>query len=101
MHVHTLSVVQRYAPNAIPVFSRTEPQKKRDDTDRDVGRTFPRQELFKSRNGPGQNLLANVLKACLKINPDVGYCQVRWLSAFRVLGSWRDQSFCGGKEGVV
>ncbi|CAM9756730.1 unnamed protein product [Scytosiphon promiscuus] len=42
---------------------------------RDVGRTFPRQELFKSRNGPGQNLLANVLKACLKTNPDVGYCQ--------------------------
>ncbi|CAB1117035.1 unnamed protein product [Ectocarpus sp. CCAP 1310/34] len=42
---------------------------------RDVGRTFPRQDLFKSRNGPGQNLLANVLKACLKTNPDVGYCQ--------------------------
>lgn len=45
--------------------------------DRDVGRTFPSQPLFQSKNGPGQNMLANVLKAFMKINLDVGYCQVR------------------------
>ncbi|CAN0117183.1 unnamed protein product, partial [Ectocarpus sp. 4 AP-2014] len=54
---------------------RTLSPPKTNHNDRDVGRTFPRQDLFKSRNGPGQNLLANVLKACLKTNPDVGYCQ--------------------------
>ncbi|CAM9993635.1 unnamed protein product, partial [Discosporangium mesarthrocarpum] len=42
---------------------------------RDVGRTFPSQRIFRDPNGMGQNMLANVLRACLASHPDVGYCQ--------------------------
>jgi hypothetical protein len=41
---------------------------------RDVSRTFPSAEFFKDE-GKGQNMLANVLKACLRAEPGVGYCQ--------------------------
>lgn len=41
---------------------------------RDVSRTFPSASLFKD-DGRGQDMLANVLKACLRAEPGVGYCQ--------------------------
>jgi hypothetical protein len=39
---------------------------------RDVTRTFPMEPLFRSSNGVGQHLLANILKACLTFHNDVG-----------------------------
>ena len=42
---------------------------------RDIARTFPLEPLFRESAGVGQNLLANVLKACLAFHDDVGYCQ--------------------------
>ncbi len=39
---------------------------------RDVARTFPREPLFRDSAGVGQNLLANVLKACLSFHDDTG-----------------------------
>lgn len=39
---------------------------------RDVTRTFPTEALFRDSAGVGQNLLANVLKACLYFHDDVG-----------------------------
>lgn len=42
---------------------------------RDVARTFPLEPLFRDSAGVGQNLLANVLKACLSFHEDTGYMQ--------------------------
>ncbi|CAM9155733.1 unnamed protein product [Chrysoparadoxa australica] len=42
---------------------------------RDVSRTYPSHDMFLDPNGQGQNMLANVLRACLVTQPDVGYCQ--------------------------
>jgi hypothetical protein len=42
---------------------------------RDVGRTFPEHPIF-SRNGPGETMLGNILKAIVSLRPDIGYCQV-------------------------
>lgn len=42
---------------------------------RDVARTFPLEPLFRDSAGAGQNLLANVLKACLTFHDDTGYMQ--------------------------
>jgi hypothetical protein len=39
---------------------------------RDVARTFPLEPLFRDSAGVGQNLLANVLKACLSFHDDTG-----------------------------
>jgi len=39
---------------------------------RDVARTFPLEPLFRDSAGVGQNLLANVLKACLIFHEDTG-----------------------------
>lgn len=43
---------------------------------RDVGRTFPEHPIF-TRSGPGEVMLANILKATVSLRPDLGYCQVR------------------------
>ncbi|KAG5182552.1 hypothetical protein JKP88DRAFT_277917 [Tribonema minus] len=42
---------------------------------RDVCRTFPGLAFFRRRDGPGENMLSNVLRACAIAHPDVGYCQ--------------------------
>jgi hypothetical protein len=42
---------------------------------RDVGRTFPTHPFFVSAYGPGEAILARILKASLRFRPDVGYCQ--------------------------
>jgi hypothetical protein len=42
---------------------------------RDVGRTFPTNEVFRDEKGMGQNMLANVLRAVAVNIPEVGYCQ--------------------------
>lgn len=39
---------------------------------RDISRTFPLEPLFRQSSSVGQNLLANVLKACLAFHRDVG-----------------------------
>jgi hypothetical protein len=40
---------------------------------RDVDRTYPDQDLF--RNGNGQEMLFNIMKAYSIYDPEVGYCQ--------------------------
>lgn len=42
---------------------------------RDVGRTFPEHPIF-VRDGVGEAMLANILKATVSVRPDIGYCQV-------------------------
>lgn len=43
--------------------------------DRDLNRTFPRQQLFSAKGGMGQSLLRNVLVAYAMYDTSVGYCQ--------------------------
>ncbi len=43
---------------------------------RDVGRTFPAHPFFYPGKGPGEDILARILKAILLFRPDIGYCQV-------------------------
>eukprot|EP00051_Salpingoeca_urceolata_P031265 m.10993 g.10993 ORF g.10993 m.10993 type:complete len:586 (+) comp3904_c0_seq1:273-2030(+) len=42
---------------------------------RDIARTFPSHELFAEREGLGQEVLYNVIKAYSVYDPEVGYCQ--------------------------
>ena len=42
---------------------------------RDVSRTYPRMQLFRTRGGLGQAALLRVLRAYALFNPQVGYCQ--------------------------
>jgi hypothetical protein len=42
---------------------------------RDLARTFPKHEFFKSATGVGQESLFNVMKAYSLYDPEVGYCQ--------------------------
>jgi hypothetical protein len=42
---------------------------------RDIGRTFPQHPIF-THDGPGELMLANILKAIVSLRPDIGYCQV-------------------------
>ncbi|CAM9847545.1 unnamed protein product, partial [Ascophyllum nodosum] len=66
-------------------------------------RTFPNQRLFRSKSGPGQNMLANVLKAYIKSNPDVGYCQgMNFVAGSLLLAcSTRDPAVAEGPRGVT
>ena len=41
----------------------------------DLDRTFPRHELFRKKQGDGQNQLYNVLYAYACHDQEVGYCQ--------------------------
>lgn len=42
---------------------------------RDIARTYPEQEFFREKNGPGQEALFNVMKAYSLHDREVGYCQ--------------------------
>ncbi|ORX53213.1 RabGAP/TBC [Hesseltinella vesiculosa] len=42
---------------------------------RDLARTFPAHTFFRQRDGDGQELLFNVIKAYSLYDPQVGYCQ--------------------------
>jgi hypothetical protein len=42
---------------------------------RDVARTFPHMSMFSERNGKGQNMLFNLMKAYSLYDTEVGYCQ--------------------------
>nr|CAB3243940.1 EVI5-like protein [Phallusia mammillata] len=42
---------------------------------RDIARTYPEQDFFKDRNGIGQEVLFNVIKAYSLVDREVGYCQ--------------------------
>ncbi|XP_028968405.1 ecotropic viral integration site 5 ortholog [Galendromus occidentalis] len=42
---------------------------------RDIARTYPDQEFFREKNGPGQEALFNVMKAYSLHDREVGYCQ--------------------------
>ena len=42
---------------------------------KDLGRTFPGNEEFKSNHDSGKNRLYNVLKAYSAYDPETGYCQ--------------------------
>ncbi|KAJ3107009.1 hypothetical protein HDU97_004978 [Phlyctochytrium planicorne] len=42
---------------------------------RDIPRTFPKLEMFKEEDGPGQKSLFNLLKAYSVFDRDCGYCQ--------------------------
>lgn len=58
---------------------------------RDISRTFPLEPLFRESSGVGQNLLANVLKACLAFHDDVGCVCGR--DAFLLLWVLSDDAF--------
>lgn len=49
---------------------------------RDVGRTFPTHPFFFPSKGPGETILSRILKASLRFRPDVGYCQVNFISIY-------------------
>ncbi|XP_022669953.1 ecotropic viral integration site 5 ortholog-like isoform X3 [Varroa jacobsoni] len=42
---------------------------------RDIARTYPEQDFFREKNGPGQEALFNVMKAYSLHDREVGYCQ--------------------------
>ncbi|XP_002735946.2 ecotropic viral integration site 5 protein homolog [Saccoglossus kowalevskii] len=42
---------------------------------RDIARTYPEHEFFKEKDGPGQEVLFNVMKAYSLHDREVGYCQ--------------------------
>uniref|UniRef100_H2XPW5 Rab-GAP TBC domain-containing protein n=1 Tax=Ciona intestinalis TaxID=7719 RepID=H2XPW5_CIOIN len=42
---------------------------------RDIARTYPEQEFFKDKDGIGQEVLFNVIKAYSLVDREVGYCQ--------------------------
>ncbi|XP_077986409.1 ecotropic viral integration site 5 protein homolog [Glandiceps talaboti] len=42
---------------------------------RDIARTYPEHEFFKEKDGPGQEVLFNVMKAYSLHDKEVGYCQ--------------------------
>ena len=42
---------------------------------KDVGRSFPNIDMFKERDGEGQSMLGNVLKAFSLYDDEIGYCQ--------------------------
>ena len=42
---------------------------------RDLARTFPTHTFFKERDGEGQAMLFNVIKAYSMFDSEVGYCQ--------------------------
>ncbi|CAO3624739.1 unnamed protein product [Cunninghamella echinulata] len=55
------------------LLKRTSPQEKI--IRRDIPRAFPNQPFFKHRDGDGQEMLFNVIKAYSLFDPEVGYCQ--------------------------
>jgi hypothetical protein len=63
---------------------------------RDVGRTFPTHLFFVPAYGPGEAILARILKASLRFRPDVGYCQAsraRPLNASTMTGDIQGMNF--------
>uniref|UniRef100_H2YPD0 Rab-GAP TBC domain-containing protein n=1 Tax=Ciona savignyi TaxID=51511 RepID=H2YPD0_CIOSA len=42
---------------------------------RDIARTYPEQDFFKDKDGVGQEVLFNVIKAYSLVDREVGYCQ--------------------------
>ncbi|XP_078491284.1 EVI5-like protein [Ciona intestinalis] len=42
---------------------------------RDIARTYPEQEFFRDKDGIGQEVLFNVIKAYSLVDREVGYCQ--------------------------
>lgn len=42
---------------------------------KDLPRTFPTLEYFREKQGPGQNLILNILRAYSQYDKEVGYCQ--------------------------
>ncbi len=42
---------------------------------KDVGRSFPNVDMFREKDGQGQRMLGNVLKAFSLYDEKIGYCQ--------------------------
>jgi len=42
---------------------------------KDVGRSFPNVDMFREKDGEGQRMLGNVLKAFSLYDEEIGYCQ--------------------------
>ncbi|KAI8063553.1 eukaryotic and archaeal DNA primase, large subunit-domain-containing protein [Gongronella butleri] len=55
------------------LLERTSPHEKM--IRRDLARTFPAHTFFRQRDGDGQELLFNVIKAYSLFDPELGYCQ--------------------------
>jgi hypothetical protein len=62
---------------------------------RDLARTFPEHEYFKSESGDGQTSLFNVIKAYSIYDVDVGYCQgIAFVAGALLLHMPEEQAFC-------
>lgn len=62
---------------------------------RDLARTFPDNEFFKSERGDGQTSLFNVVKAYSMHDPSVGYCQgLAFIAGALLLNMPDEQAFC-------
>lgn len=62
---------------------------------RDLARTFPDNDFFKSEKGDGQTSLFNVVKAYSMHDPSVGYCQgLAFIAGALLLNMPDEQAFC-------
>jgi hypothetical protein len=52
---------------------------------RDIGRTFPTHPFFIPSIGPGEGILARILRASFRFRQDVGYCQVGTFTTRRLI----------------
>ena len=62
---------------------------------RDLARTFPKHEYFKTKDGIGQKALMNVLKAYSIFDQEIGYCQgIAFIVGPLLLNMPEEQVFC-------
>ncbi|KAI9011918.1 rab-GTPase-TBC domain-containing protein [Phycomyces nitens] len=75
------------------LLNRTSPHEKM--IQRDLARTFPTHAFFKDRDGQGQQLLFNVIKAYSLFDQQVGYCQgLAFIVGCLLLYMSDDAAFC-------
>ncbi|OAD80160.1 hypothetical protein PHYBLDRAFT_89534, partial [Phycomyces blakesleeanus NRRL 1555(-)] len=61
---------------------------------RDLARTFPRIEMFKQEDGPGQISMRRILEAYSLYDADVGYCQGLAFLVGPLLMNAKEKAFC-------
>ncbi|XP_076817156.1 EVI5-like protein isoform X1 [Clavelina lepadiformis] len=62
---------------------------------RDIARTYPEQEFFKEKDGNGQEVLFNVIKAYSLMDREVGYCQgSAFIAGLLLLQMPEEEAFC-------
>ncbi|KAL0077139.1 rab-GTPase-TBC domain-containing protein [Phycomyces blakesleeanus] len=75
------------------LLNRTSPHEKM--IKRDLARTFPTHAFFKDRDGEGQQMLFNVIKAYSLFDQQVGYCQgLAFIVGCLLLYMSDDAAFC-------